>query len=143
MKKGAKKSPLTKEELYKQQEDNYKKDFIKNKFYPALVGATKSVDEAGFLLQAITSLVMEEAMETLRSRKMREIHSRIVKKLCPNHEREIDIDAMVSLFDKMTLFDARANFEGMKAVIEQMKIDDMSNRSLSTLKADWDRYLTK
>lgn len=143
MKKDSKKSPLTKEQLYQQQENNHKKVFIKDKFYPALVGATKSVDEAGHLLQAMTALVMEEAMETLRSKRMNEIRSRLIKKLCPDHEREIEITALVSLFDKQTLFDARSHFEGVKAVIEQMKIDEMSSRSLSTMKVDWDRYMTK
>ncbi len=143
MKKGSRKSSITKEQLLKQQEDNYKKDFIKNKFYPALVGATTSVDEAGFLLQAMVALVMEEAMETLRAKHMKEIRNKIIKKLCPEHEREVEISHLVELFDKQTLFDARANLEGMKAVVEQMKIEDMQGRSLSTLKANWDKYLVK
>ncbi len=143
MKKGSKKSPVTKDELFRQQENKYKRDFIREKFYPALIGATKSVDEAGHLLQAMTSLVMEEAMQTLRSKKMNEIRSRIIKKLCPDHEREIEITNLVSIFDKQTLFDARSHFEGVKAMIEQMKIDEMSNRGLSTMKVDWDRYFSK
>ncbi len=143
MKKGAKKSPVTKEELFRQQENKYKKDFIREKFYPALVGATKSVDEAGHLLQAMTSLVMEEAMETLRSKKMNEVRERIIKKLCPDNERLVEIRNVVSLFDKQTLFDARSVFEGVKSMLEQMKIDEMSSRSLSTMKVDWERYFSK
>lgn len=143
MKKGGKKSPITKEQLYQQQESAYKKQFIKDKFYPALVGATVSVDEASMLLQAMTSLVMEEAMETLRSKKMSEIRNRIVKKLTSDGDRVVAVEHLIGLFDKQTLFDARSNFEGMKAVIEQMKIDEMQSRSLSTMKVDWDRYLSK
>ena len=143
MKKGTKKSPVTKEQLFQPQENAYKKAFIKEKFYPALVGATVSVDEAGQLLQATISLIMEEAMETLRSKQMHEIRNRIVKKLCPDNERLLAIEELVSLFDKQTLFDARSNLEGMKAVLEQMKIDEMTKRGLDTLKVDWDRYLTK
>lgn len=143
VKKGTKKSPITKEQLLQQQEANYRKEFIKNKFYPALVAATVSVDEASMLLGAMTSLVMEEAMETLRSTKMSEIRSRITKKLTGDNDRVVVVENLVALFDKQTLFDARSNFEGMKAVIEQMKIDDMQNRKLDTLKVDWDRYLTK
>ncbi len=143
MKKGTKKSPVTKEQLFQQQENAYKRAFIRQDFYPALVNATVSVDEAGQLLQATISLIMEEAMETLRSKQMHEIRNRIVKKLCPDNERLLAIEELVSLFDKQTLFDARSNLEGMKAVLEQMKIDEMTKRGLDTLKVDWDRYLTK
>lgn len=143
VKKGTKKSPITKEQLLRQQENSYKKEFIKNKFYPALVVATVSADEASMLLNAMVSLVMEEAMETLRVKKMSEVRSRIIKKLTTDSERVIPIENLINLFDKYTLFDARVHFEGLKACIEQMKIDDMQNRKLDTLKVDWDRYFTK
>ncbi len=143
MKRGTKKSPVTKEQLYQEQERKHKQVFIKEKFYPALCEATVSVDESGMLLQAVTALIMEEAMETLRSTKMRDVKSRIVKKLTGDDERVPQIQRLIELFDGMTLFDTRAYVEGMKAVIEQMKIDEMSSRKLETLKADWARYLVK
>lgn len=143
MRRGSKKSPVTKEQLEQQQRNNEKREFIKNKLFPALVSATISVDEATFLLQALVALIMEEAMETLRSKKMDEIKGRIVKKLCPNDERLLQIEHLVGLFDDLTLFDARGHVEGIKAVIEQMKIDEMQSRKLDTLKVNWERYLTK
>ncbi len=143
VKKGAKKSPVTKEQLYQEQERAHKRRFIQEQFFPALASATESVDEAGYLLQAMTTLVMEEAMETLKTKRMKEVRGRIVKKLCPNDERLLSIEHLVTLFDGQTLFDARGNFEGMKQVLEQIKIDEMQKSKLSELRVNWERYLTK
>ncbi len=143
MKKGSKKSPLTKDELFMQQERMYERQFVKEKFYPALVNATKSVDEASMLLQAITALIMEEAMAVLKEKNMKEIRNRIIKKLDPDSERGLSMETLVTLFDKQTLFKARSYIEGMKAVLEQMKIEDMQSRGLETLKPNWERFLNK
>ncbi len=142
-KKGSKKSPISKEELFKQQERNFERQFVKEKFFPALVETTKSVDEASMLLQAIVSIIMEEAMETLKTKRMNEIRDRVLSKLDPEKERGLRMEQLILLFDKQTLFKTRSYVEGMKAVIEQMKIDDVQNRTLDTLKLDWDRYLNK
>ncbi len=143
MKQGSKKSPVTKDQLLREQEMAHKRAFIKEKLFPALVSATVSVDEASMLLQAMVALIMEEAMETLRVKRMKEIQNRIVKKLTSNDERLLQIEHLVGLFENYTLFDARGHLEGVKAVIEQMKIDEMQSRKLDTLKVDWDRYLNK
>ncbi len=140
-KKGTKKSPITTEQLYQQQELKYKREFIEHKFYPALKEATVSIDETTALLNAAASLIMEEAMNTLRTVKMGDIRSRLVKKLCPDHDRELSIEALLSLFDKQTLFETRGHLESMKQVISQMQMDEMRERKLVTLKEDWDRYL--
>ncbi len=143
MKRGTKKSPVSKEQLFQAQERAYERQFIKEKFFPALTTATKSVDEAGMLLQAMTSLIMEEALEVLKTKKIHEIQSRLVKKLCPDNERLLEIEGLIHLFEKQTLFKARGYLEGMKGVLEQCKIDEMQKRTLSSMEVDWDRYLTK
>lgn len=143
MKKGSKKSPVTKEELLRQQKLTQQRKFIIEQFFPALKEATVSIDEATQLLNATTSLIMEEAMEVLRTKKMAEVRNRIVKKLCPNDERLLAIEHLIDLFEKQTLFEVRLNIEGLKAAIEQMKIDEMRSRKLDTLKEDWDRYLNR
>ncbi len=143
MRKGSKKSTITKEQLHQQQERNYERQFVKEKFFPALSAATISIDEAGFLLQAATSLIMEEALETLKIKKMSEIHDRVLRKLDPDGERPLAIENLLNLFDKQTLFKARGYLEGMKAVLEQIKIDEMQKKSLKDLDVNWERYLTK
>lgn len=131
----------TEEQILAEMDLARKRTLIKDKFYPALEKATTSVDEAGMLLQAATSLLMEEAMETLRTKKIKEIKNRLIQKLCPDNERVLEIEQLISNFEDLTLFETRGHFESMKAVIEQMKMDDMRSRKLETLTPDWDRYL--
>lgn len=135
------KSPLTKEQVAQDYKRAQARKLIKERFYPALVEATISVDEAGMLLQAATSLIMEEAMEKLRSTPMKDIKSRMVKKLAPNDERVLQIEKLLEVFDNHTLFDARWHFESMRAVLEQMKTDEFQKRKLDTMTPDWERYL--
>lgn len=141
MKKGTKKSPVTKDQLIRDQELRRKRAIIVDKFFPALVEATISIDEAKMLLQAATSLIMEEVMQTMRERKFKEIKGRLVKKLCSNDERLLQIEKLLDIFDNETLFVSRELIEGMKAAIEQMTLDEMMNRKLDTLKPDWNRML--
>lgn len=131
----------TEKDLLKEMKRGEDIRFIKDKFYPAVVNATVSVDEAGMLLQAMSALVMEEAMETLNKTKVKDVKNRMVKKLAPNDERLLQIEALVNLFDEKTLFDARGHCEGLKAVIEQMKIEHFQATKLSDLTPDWGRYL--
>ncbi len=148
MKKGSKKSPIqhtpkTKEELEREMKLEAGRKLIIERFFPALKEATVSVDEATMLLGAACSLIMEEAMEALKTTKMDAVRNRIVKKLCPNDERLIQIENLIKIFDNQSLFEARGHFESMKACIEQMKMDEMRSRKLDTLKEDWDRYLVR
>lgn len=136
-----KKSPLTKEEVKRDFKRAQDRKLIKEQFYPALVEATVSVDEAQMLLQAAVSLIMEEAMEKLRTTLVADIRNRLVKKLAPNDERLLQIEKLIDIFHDHTLFEARGHFESMKAVIEQMKMDEMQKRKLDTLIPDWERYL--
>lgn len=136
-----KKSPLTQEEVQRDFKRAQDRKLIKERFYPALVDATISVDEAQMLLQAVTSLIMEEAMDTLRATHMKDIRSRLVGKLTKDNERVLQIESLIDVFNDHTLFDARGHFESMRAVIQQMQTDEMQKRSLSTLTPDWGRYL--
>lgn len=133
----------TKEQLVHEQKMAQKRKFIIEKFYPSLSEATISIDEAGQLLNATVSLIMEEAMRVLQEKKMKDIKGRIIKVLCPNDERLLQIEKLVDLFDNYTLFDARGNIEGMKAVLEQMKFDEMCSRKLESFTPNWDKMLHK
>lgn len=134
-------SPLSKEEVERDYKRAQARKLIKEEFYPALVDATISVDEAQMLLQAAVALIMEEAMEKLRTTLVADIRNRLVKKLAPNDERLLQIEKLVDIFHDHTLFEARGHFESMRAVIQQMQLDEMQKRKLDTLIPDWDRYL--
>lgn len=149
MKRGSRKSPLqlqrehkTPDQVQKEFLITQKRAFIKDKFYPALEAATVSADEASQLLSAIVALIMEEAMEKLRTTEMEEIRGRLVAKLCSDDQRILQIEKLVDSFKGMTLFEARGHCESMKAVISQMTIDEMRNRTLTSLNVQWDRYLS-
>lgn len=146
MRKGTKKSPIqkvprTKEQIARDVKISEDRRLIVEKVFPALKETTVSVDEATQLLSAMTALVMEEAMNTLRDKLVYSVKDKMLKKLCPDGERQTAIDDLLSLFDQQTLFEARGHFEALKSVIEQMKMDEMRNRKLDTLKEDWPRYL--
>lgn len=116
--------------------------FIRNDVFPALIAATRSVDEARMLTQALTSVIMEEAMKVLKEKKVSDIREVLIERLCEG-ERIPEIRAMLLPVDNETLFDTRAIFEGLKSVIEQLINDEMKDRALDSFKVDWDRMMTK
>lgn len=146
MKRGSKKSPIqntprTKEQIERDMEVARKRKIVVEQFYPALLEATISIDEAKMLNQSIAALLMEEVLHTMRERKFDEIYNRLVKKLCPNDDRLLQIEKLLNTVRNENLFVAREIIEGMNRAIEQMIYDELKSRKLDTLKADWERYL--
>lgn len=129
------------DEILAEMERARKRTFIRETFYPALVNATVSVDEAGMLLQAVVSLIMEDAMHTLRTKKISEIETWLIEKLSDEDDTKFRVSELLKGFENMTLFEARGHFESMKSIIEQMKIDEMRGRKLDTMTPDWEKYL--
>ena len=115
----------------------------KDKFYPALVAATVSVDEAKMLLQSISSIIMEDALKVLRERKVSDVKERLIKTLCPNGDREKEITALIEVLNSETLFDTKAQVEGMTNVIDYMIRTEMQGRTLNSFTPDWDLMMAK
>lgn len=138
-------APKTKEQIAREmsnkQEVARKRKVIVEQLYPALIKATVSVDEAKMLISSMTSLIMEGVLETMKQRKFVEMYDSMVTRLCPDGERETEIRELLDTVKSENLFVARELIEGMNRAIEQMTMDEMRNRTLDTLKADWDRYL--
>jgi len=132
---------LSGDALQKKYEVSRKRDIVVNQFYPALLEATNTVDEAKMLISSMTSLLMEEVLKTMMERKFSEISKSLLKKLCPDGEREAEIKKLLATLEGDNLFVAREIIEGMTRAIEQMILDEMRERKLDTLKADWDRFL--
>ncbi len=118
-----------------------KRKIVADQFYPALVAATVSVDEAKMLVSAMSSLLMESVMQTMKDRKFQEIRDSVLKKLCPDGAREKEIGTMLDIFLTENLFVTREIVEGMSNAIEQMIYDDMQNRTLNSFTPDWARML--
>lgn len=138
-------TPKTKEQIAREmsnkQEVARKRKVIVENFYPALIKATVSVDEAKMLISSMTSLIMEGVLETMKQRKFAEMYESMVTRLCPDGERKAEIIELLDTVKGENLFVAREIIEGMSRAIEQMTMDEMRNRTLDSMKADWDRYL--
>lgn len=143
--RGLKKSPIqaprTKEQLMRDIEVARKRKIIMTEFYPALIQATVSVDEAKMLLQATVSLIMEEVLSTMKERKLSEIYPRLLKKLCPEGVRQLEIEKWLGTIQGENLYVARELIEGATRAISQMLHDEELNRKLDTLTPDWNKML--
>ena len=144
--KGSKKSPIqttprTKEQIVRDNEVARKRKIVVEKFYPGLVAATVSIDEAKMLLQAATSLIMEEVLSTMKERKLDDIYARLVKKLCPDGTRQTEIEAWLGSMKGENLYVARELIEGASRAVTQMLHEEELNRKMDTLNPDWSRML--
>lgn len=127
--------------LQRKWEVSRKHDIVVDKFFPALIDATVSVDEAKMLIQSCSSLLMEEVLQTMQERRFKDISAKLLKRLCPEGERKDEIEKLLKILEPENLFVAREIIEGMTRAIDQMISDEMRERKLGTLKADWDRML--
>lgn len=134
---------MSKEEVARGYEVNRKRALIVDKFYPALVKATISVDEAKMLNRALADLLMEDVLAVMKVRKLGEIKEKILHKLSPDGERLEEIRELLDTLDEETLFVTREIVEGMSNAIEQMIIDEMQDKSLADFKPDWDKMLRR
>lgn len=135
----------TKEELIKEAENkkevSRKRDIVVNKFYPALIEATISVDEAKALVHVMGSLIMEEVLKTMKFRRFADITESLHNHLTKDGERSKEIRVLLESLNGENLFVAREIIEGMSKAIGAMEVAEMRTRNLSTLKADWESYL--
>lgn len=120
-----------------------KRGIIIDEFFPALTGATVSVDEAKMLLQSINTLMMEEVLKTMKLTKFDELKEQLLARLCPNGDRLVEVTALLDTIKDETLFSSREITEGMARAIDQMIMDEMRQRTLNTFTPDWEKYLTK
>lgn len=135
----------TKEQLVKEAENkkevSRKRTLIVDSFYPALVKATISIDEAKALIQAMGSLVMERVLDTMRERKFSDISEQLLKSLTTDGERLEEIKALLATLEGENLFVSREIIEGMIRAIDAMITEEMRDRNLGTLKTNWEGHL--
>ena len=132
----------TKEQIAAEMKKNSQQDLTENAVFPALVGATTSIDEAKMLLRAISTSIMEKSMEVLRETKMSDIRESLVKKLT-EEGREKEVNALLKALDDQTLLDSRMLVEGLSSGIDQMILDEMRGRTLNSLEVDWKRIFNR
>ncbi len=129
-----------KEDVARLMEVRRKQMLVQGKIYPALVSATTSVQEAKALNQAISTVLLEEAMAVLKEKKLSDIKESVIKKLC-EEGRETEVRALLDTMDGETLYTARTLIEGLNSVIEQALMDETKHRTLGSLEFEWDRMM--
>jgi hypothetical protein len=131
--------PRTKDEIAEGmkriQEAKRMRAFVRDKFYPALVNATTSIDDAKYLLGSFSNMVMERFLEQMKEMKFIDLklHEKLDKKNA-NYDKFVEL---LALFGSENVLTARELIEGMKNEV-QMNIDnELKGRKLETLKTNF------
>jgi len=110
-------------------------DFTKNKFFPALVNASSSIDDAKTFLSSINNVLMEKFLGLMREKNFKDLG--LVKALDPKDKNYKNYAELITLFDDMNVFDAKDCIEGMRSELDLFISDEMKTRPLSSLKPKW------
>jgi len=122
-------------DLKRNQDFAKKMEFVKTKFYPALIESSHSIDDARTFLGSFSTMIMQEFLQTMKNKKVSELG--LVKMLDAKDEKYEQIKAVVELFDDASLFEAKELVEGMKAEIQLFVDEELKERPLSTVKPRW------
>lgn len=109
--------------------------FTKEKFYPALIKATTSVDDALQNLSIINTVMMDKFLGFMKEKKFRDID--IYSNLDPKDPQYENLKEMLNLFDDMSVFDAKDLLEGMRNEINLFLNEENKVRQLSDVKPRW------
>ncbi len=129
----------TKEELLASLKGNAvfkeKMAFTREKFYPALIEATTSIDDAQQNLYTINTVIMEKFLGLMKEKTMKDI--KLVDNLSKDDPKYEQMVELVSLFDNFSVFDAKDLLEGMRNEISLFLTNENKSRSLADLKVVW------
>jgi hypothetical protein len=129
----------TKEQILQEMKSNAdfqkKIKFTREEFFPALLKANPTIEEASMWLGGFNTAIMNSLLETMKTTKMKDLNLSL--KLDAMSDNFIQFRDIITLFDDMTVFDAKDNIEGLKGEIEIWKQDESRERKLSDLKTKW------
>jgi len=109
--------------------------FARDVFYPALINATTSIDDASVLLGVFNTMLMQEFLAFMKDKTMKDL--KLADKLDPFNEKFNESKALLALFDDMTVYDAKDHIEGMRNEIQLFLNEEAKSRLLSDLKTKW------
>jgi hypothetical protein len=109
--------------------------FVKDDFYPILLTASTSIDDAKYLVGSISNIMMEQFLAKMKEVKFSELH--LEEKLDPQSPQYEDFKKMLELFNDKDVFNAKELIEGMKQEIELCILTEMKERKLESLKTNW------
>jgi len=112
-----------------------KMKFTKEVFYPALVSASKNIDDSLSFLTSINNIVMEKFLGYMKEKNFGEL--KLVDMLDPKDEKYEELKSMLELFSGKSVFEAKEFLEGMKQEIQLFINEENKTRPLSSLKTQW------
>lgn len=121
-------------DLKKNQDFVQRMKFTKEEFFPALIKASKNVDDAKMWLASINTVLMEKFLGEMKKKTFKELD--LVNSLDDNDETQGWKDVL-SLFDNMSVFEAKDLIEGMRGEIDLFISQEMKSRTLDTLQVKW------
>jgi len=109
--------------------------FTKEKFFPALVEASKSVNDAKIFLTSMSNILMDKFLAKMKEVKMSELN--LTEILDKKSEKYEEFKKLIALFDDKDLFTSKELLEGMKGEIDLWINEEFNTRKLSDLKLKW------
>lgn len=111
------------------------REFVKDQFYPALVKASTSIEDAKYLLGSFSNMVMEQFLAKMKEVKFEDLN--LYTKLDPTLPQFQEYKLILDLFKDQDVFTTRELIEGMKGEIEMMVTTELKDRKLETLKTNF------
>lgn len=112
-----------------------KMTFVREKFWPALMESSASIDDASILLAGFNTTLMQEFLALMKEKTMKDLNLSV--KLDPTDDKFLENQKLLELFNDMSVFDAKDLIEGMKNEIQLFITEELKTRPLSTLKPTW------
>lgn len=129
----------TKEEIAKAMKNVEKvkhlRSFVKDKFYPALLTASNSIEDSKYLLSSFSNMIMEQFLSQMKETKFKDL--KLETKLDPKSPQYKEYKKILDLFADEDVYSTRELIEGMKSEVEMMITNELKERKLSTLKTNF------
>lgn len=130
------KSPLTKEQVVAQMEQNKlfqkRMKFIKESFWPTLCETADSIEDTTLFLSGFNTALMQAFLSKMSETKFSEL--KLDEKITGDSEKYKKI---LALFNDMSILEAKEYIEGMKGEIQLFLSDEQRERPLTSLKPKW------
>lgn len=129
----------SKEELLAEMKNNVqfiqKMEFVRGKIYPAVVAMNQSVDETKMFLSSINNVLMEKFLGKMKELTFKDLD--LIGGLDNKSEDYDKYKALLTLFDDMSVFDAKDYLEGMRNEIDTWVNDELRDKKMADLKVTW------
>ena len=109
--------------------------FIKTQFFPALILASKNVDDAQMLLTGFNNIIMQTFLGLMKEKTVKDLN--LEGKLATENDHFQESKDLLSLFADMSVFEAKEMVEGMKNEIALFQNEYWKSTSLADLPVKW------